>query len=54
MNKEEILNELLQYFIDENKDVHIKTIPSDYMDKRNLIMFIKGSQYWLPFSIRYC
>lgn len=37
MNKEEILNELLQYFINENRDVHINSIPSDYKEKRNLL-----------------
>lgn len=37
MNKEQILNELLQYFIYENKEVEIKEIPYDYIEKRKLL-----------------
>lgn len=47
MNKEQILNELLKYFINENKEVKIKSIPPNCMEKRKLLrglMNIRGAE----------
>jgi O-acetyl-ADP-ribose deacetylase (regulator of RNase III) len=37
MRKEDLLNRLLDYFIDENKEIQIKEMPSDYIEKRRLL-----------------
>lgn len=45
MKKEELINKLLKYLIAENKEIDIKDIPSDYMEKRKLLralMNIRG------------
>lgn len=37
MKKEELLNKLLDYLINENKEIQIRDIPSDYIGKRKLL-----------------
>jgi O-acetyl-ADP-ribose deacetylase (regulator of RNase III) len=47
MKKEEILNKLIAYLIDENKEIKITKIPDDYMEKRRLLrglMNIRGPE----------
>ncbi len=37
MKKEELLNNLLDYFINENKEIKIQNIPTNYIGKRKLL-----------------
>lgn len=37
MKKEELLNKFLDYLINENKEIQIQDIPSDYIEKRKLL-----------------
>lgn len=37
MKKEELLNKLLEYLINENKNVQVKDIPTDYIEKRKFL-----------------
>lgn len=47
MNKNQIINKLLEFFIDENKEIQVKEIPSNYIEKRKLLrvlMNIRGPE----------
>jgi O-acetyl-ADP-ribose deacetylase (regulator of RNase III) len=47
MNINQIINKLLEFFIDENKEIQVKEIPSDYVEKRKLLralMNIRGPE----------
>lgn len=37
MKKEEILNKLITYFLEENKAISIKNIPTNYIEKRKIL-----------------
>lgn len=47
MYKDQIINKLLEFLIDENKEFQVKEIPSDYIEKRKLLrafMNIRGPE----------
>jgi O-acetyl-ADP-ribose deacetylase (regulator of RNase III) len=44
MKKEELLNTLLKYLINENKNVQIQDIPTDYIEKRKLLRALMNIQ----------
>lgn len=47
MKKEDLLNKLLNYLLEENKEAQLEHVPYDYMDKRRLLrglMNLRGPQ----------
>lgn len=50
MKKEELLNKLLDYLINENKEIQIQDIPSNYIEKRRLLRALMNVRGPWPMS----